>query len=51
MLGRKCDRGVWIVKIVNLDEAQLEMVENKLSDFDERYITYKMDGNIQIGIL
>ena len=50
MLGRKCDRGVWIVKIVNLDEAQLEMVENKLSDFDERYITYKMDGNIQIGI-
>lgn len=49
-MGRKCDRGVWIVKIVNLDEAQLEMVENKLSDFDERYITYKMDGNIQIGI-
>ena len=38
------------MKIIDLNEKQLEIVENKLSTFDETYITYKMDGNIQIGI-
>ena len=33
-----------------MNEKQLEIVENKLSTFDEAYITYKMDGSIQIGI-
>ena len=32
------------MKIIDLNEKQLEMVENKLSAFDETYITYKMDG-------
>lgn len=38
------------MKIVDLNEEQIEVVENKLSAFDENYITYKMNGNIQIGI-
>jgi predicted GNAT family acetyltransferase len=38
------------MKIIDLNEAQLESVEDRLSAFDEHYITYKMDGTIQIGI-
>ncbi|MBQ7359995.1 MAG: GNAT family N-acetyltransferase [Lachnospiraceae bacterium] len=38
------------MKIIDLNEKQIEIVENKLSAFDENYITYKMDGSIQIGI-
>ena len=39
-----------MMKIIDLSEEQLEYVEKKLSSFDEEYITYKMDGSIQIGI-
>ena len=38
------------MKIIDLNEQQVEYVEDKLSDFDENYITYKMNGSIQIGI-
>ena len=38
------------MKIIDLSESQVNVIENKLSTFDEKYITYKMDGNIQIGI-
>ena len=38
------------MKIINLNEQQLENIEDKLNEFDEKYITYKLDGNIQIGI-
>ena len=38
------------MKIIDLNEQQVEYVEEKLSDFDENYITYKMNGSIQIGI-
>ena len=38
------------MKIINLNEQQLESIEDKLNTFDENYITYKMDGSIQIGI-
>ena len=38
------------MKIIDLNEKQIENVENKLSAFDENYITYKIDGSIQIGI-
>ena len=38
------------MKIINLNEKQLEIIESKLCSFDETYITYKMDGSIQIGI-
>lgn len=38
------------MKIINLNEQQLESIEDKLDTFDENYITYKTDGNIRIGI-
>ena len=38
------------MKITDLNETQVEIIENKLSSFDETYITYKMDGQIQLGI-
>lgn len=38
------------MKIIDLNKNQMESIENSLSAFDEKYITYKIDGNIQIGI-
>ena len=38
------------MKIVDLNEEQIEDVENRLSAFDENYITYKINGSIRIGI-
>ena len=38
------------MKIIDLNEKQIEYIEDKLSTFDKNYITYKIDGRIQIGI-
>ena len=38
------------MKLVDLTEAQVTHMEEMLSAFDEKFITYKMDGSIQIGI-
>lgn len=38
------------MKLIELNEQQLEAVEDKLGAFDEAHITYKMDGSIRIGI-
>jgi len=38
------------MRIIDLDEAQTAYVEDMLSAFDESYITYRMNGSIQIGI-
>ena len=38
------------MNIIDLNEEQLESIEDRLSAFDEQYITYKLDGSIQIGI-
>ena len=38
------------MKIIDLNEEQAEDIETRLSAFDENYITYKMDGCIQIGV-
>ena len=38
------------MKIIDLNEDQVEDIEARLSAFDENYITYKMDGCIQIGV-
>ena len=38
------------MKIMDLNEDQVEDIEARLSAFDENYITYKMDGCIQIGV-
>lgn len=39
-----------MMRIIDLNEAQLEYVETQLSAFDEKHIKYKLDGRIQIGI-
>ena len=36
--------------IIELTEEQVDDIEERLSTYDEQYITYKMDGCIQIGI-
>ena len=36
--------------IIDLNEEQVEDIEERLEDFDESYITYKMNGEIHIGI-
>ena len=38
------------MEIIDLNEDQVEDIETRLSLFDENYITYKMDGCIQLGI-
>ena len=38
------------MEMIDLNEEQVEDIETRLSLFDENYITYKMDGCIQIGI-
>ena len=38
------------MNIIDLTEAQLEAVEEKLSAFDDTYFPYKLEGDIQIGI-
>ncbi len=38
------------MKIVNLTDEQAEEIDERLEAFDEQYITYRMDGCIQIGI-
>ena len=38
------------MKLINLTEEQVDYIENKLDEYDEHYISYKLDGQIQIGI-
>ena len=38
------------MKVINLTEEQMEDLDERLSAFDESYITYKMEGSIRIGI-
>lgn len=38
------------MEFIDLNEEQVEDIESRLSSFDENYITYKMDGYIQIGV-
>ena len=38
------------MKIIDLTEEQAEEIDERLSASDESYITYKMEGDIRIGI-
>ena len=38
------------MKIIDLTEDKVDYIENKLDEYDENYISYKLDGRIQIGI-
>lgn len=37
-------------KIIELSEPQIEELENQLEEFDQKYITYKLDDHIHLGI-
>ena len=38
------------MKIIDLNEDQVEEIEERLEEYDEKHITYKMDGFIRIGM-
>ena len=38
------------MKLVDLTEAQVDYIEEMLNTYDKDFITYKIDGIIQIGI-
>lgn len=38
------------MEIIDLSERQVEELENSLEEYDRNYITYKLSGNISIGI-
>ena len=37
-------------KIIDIDEEDLEIIENKLDEYDKNYISYRLSGEISIGI-
>lgn len=38
------------MKLIDLTEIQLDDIEERLDAFDQSFISYKLDGSIQIGI-
>ena len=38
------------MEIIDLNEEQADDISERLSDYDEKYITYKMNGCIRIGM-
>ena len=38
------------MSIIDLNEEQVEDIETRLDEYDEQYITYKMNGDIRIGV-
>ena len=38
------------MQIIDLNENQVEIIEARLSAYDENHISYKMNGCIQIGV-
>lgn len=37
-------------RIVSLNESQINKIEAQLDEYDQKHITYKIDGNVSIGI-
>ena len=37
-------------EIIALSDSQIKALENKLDEYDTNFITYKIDGEIDIGI-
>lgn len=37
------------INIIDLDDNQIQEIENNLEEYDLNYISFRMDGNIQIG--
>ena len=39
-----------IMQIIDLNKEQVEDIEERLDQYDEKHITYSLDGRISIGI-
>lgn len=39
-----------MIRFIDLNDEQTEQIETRLSDYDDRFMTVKMDGSIRIGI-
>lgn len=39
------------LKIVDLNKEQIEYIESRLEEYDEKHITYKLSGSVSVGIL
>ncbi|WP_449457254.1 GNAT family N-acetyltransferase [Streptococcus suis] len=38
------------MRLIDLTEKETEIIENRLSEYDEKFIKYPIDGKISIGI-
>ena len=38
-------------EIIDLNDEQIENLETKLDEYDQNHIKYKMDGNVNVGVL
>lgn len=38
-------------KIIELNESQVDNIENRLYEYDQKHMTCKISGNIQVGIV
>lgn len=38
-------------KVIELNDSQVEDIENRLEQYDKNHITYKILGNIKIGVM
>lgn len=38
-------------KIIELTNAQVEEVENRLDEYDKKHITYELSGSVRIGVV
>ena len=37
--------------IIDLNDNQVDYIEERLDEYDQKYITYKMSGSIRIGVI
>ncbi len=45
-----CKGGCDDMEIIDLNEAQVEDIETRLSSYDEQHIACQLNGRIQIGV-
>jgi len=39
------------IELVDLSDEQIEEIESRLEEYDRKYITNKMSGNVSIGFI
>ena len=49
VLKRQTKENTMEIKILDINDDQIQEIENNLEEYDLKYISFKMEGNIQIG--